>query len=155
MGDIVNKLNFNTSNQWIFCDERIPKFFDIFAYNITDSNILTETEILEQEELNSSLLSGTEDDVISLRQSTATRNKLLHGYDELINDMRDIKQIINADFSNLEEQFHLLVIKKGTFYLFASKVKRMEELQSENFEKTTEVAKMFVQIRKERHFRNF
>uniref|UniRef100_A0A1B0G2E8 HAUS augmin-like complex subunit 3 N-terminal domain-containing protein n=1 Tax=Glossina morsitans morsitans TaxID=37546 RepID=A0A1B0G2E8_GLOMM len=120
MGDIVNnieifkKLNFDTSNQWIFYDERFHKFFDFFANNITDSNILTETEILEQEELlrrnqyvetngksaeclqkfvstYPGLLTATEDDIISLRQSVAIMEKLLRGYDDLINDMR-IKQ---------------------------------------------------------------
>uniref|UniRef100_A0A1A9Z459 HAUS-augmin3 domain-containing protein n=1 Tax=Glossina pallidipes TaxID=7398 RepID=A0A1A9Z459_GLOPL len=145
MGDIVNKLNFDTSNQWIFYDERFHKFFDFFANNITDSNILTETEILEQEELlrrnqyvetnekfseclqkfvskYPALVTGTEDDIISLRQSTATMEKLLHVYDELINDMRNI-------LSNCQ-----------------SKVKWLEELQSENFRKSTEVAKIFAKV---------
>uniref|UniRef100_A0A1A9ZVI3 HAUS augmin-like complex subunit 3 N-terminal domain-containing protein n=1 Tax=Glossina pallidipes TaxID=7398 RepID=A0A1A9ZVI3_GLOPL len=176
MGDIVNnieifkKLNFDTSNQWIFYDERFHKFFDFFANNVTDSNILTETEILEQEELlrrnqyvetngesaeilqkfvskYPGLLTATEDDIISLRQSTATMEKLLHGYDDLINDMRDIKQSLNADFSKLEEQFNLLVNKeRNILSICQSKVKRLEELQSENFKKTNEVAKMFAKV---------
>lgn len=48
--EIFKKLNFDTSNQWIFYDERFHKFFDFFANNITDSNILEETEVLEREE---------------------------------------------------------------------------------------------------------
>uniref|UniRef100_A0A1B0BZF0 HAUS augmin-like complex subunit 3 N-terminal domain-containing protein n=1 Tax=Glossina palpalis gambiensis TaxID=67801 RepID=A0A1B0BZF0_9MUSC len=176
MGDIVNnieifkRLNFDTSNQWIFYDERFHKFFDFFTNNITDSNILTETEVLEQEELlrknqyvetnekcaeclqkfvskYPGLLIDTEDDIISLRKSIDTMEKFLHGYDELINDMRDTKQSLNADYSKLEEQFNLLVNKeRNTLSICQSKVKRLEELHSENFKKNAEVAKMFATV---------
>lgn len=48
--EIFKKLDFDTSNQWIFYDERFHKFFDFFAENITDTNILSETQVLDHDE---------------------------------------------------------------------------------------------------------
>uniref|UniRef100_A0A1A9X2Z9 HAUS augmin-like complex subunit 3 N-terminal domain-containing protein n=1 Tax=Glossina brevipalpis TaxID=37001 RepID=A0A1A9X2Z9_9MUSC len=176
MGDPINnaeifkKLNFDTSSQWMFYDERFHKFFDFFANNITDSNILTETEILEQEELlerneyiESSekraeclkeitaeypgLLTDTQEDIVKLQKSTAAMEKLLYDYDELIKDMRDTKQGLNAEINKLEEQCTLLENKEGNMLsICQSKAKNLEELQSENSKKTSEIAKMFSNI---------
>ncbi|XP_055919757.1 augmin complex subunit dgt3 [Eupeodes corollae] len=57
MGDLIKnfeifkKLGFDSTNQWMFYDERFQAFFSHFAENITDENILTEHELLEHNEM--------------------------------------------------------------------------------------------------------
>lgn len=48
---MLKKLGIDSSNQWIIYDEQFEKFFNFLSENITDSNILTEREVLESEEM--------------------------------------------------------------------------------------------------------
>lgn len=48
---MLKKLGIDSSNQWIIYDEQFEKFFNFLSENITDSNILTEQEVLESEEM--------------------------------------------------------------------------------------------------------
>jgi len=49
--EMLKKLGFNSSNQWIIYDIQCERFFNFLSENITDSNILTEQELLEKGEM--------------------------------------------------------------------------------------------------------
>lgn len=108
--EIFKKLDFDASNQWIFYDERFHKFFDFFANNITDANILLETEVLDHEEYVKrneyldpkerkphldelereyvGLLTHTKDEIDNLQQEYEIMEDLYNNYNELVEDMR-------------------------------------------------------------------
>ncbi|XP_058976577.1 augmin complex subunit dgt3-like [Musca domestica] len=172
MGDIINnmevfkKLDFDSSNQWIFYDERFHKFFDFFANNITDSNILLETEILDHEEYVKrneylgaverkprlddlekeymGLFSHTKDEVDNLQQDYDIMEMAFNDYNTMVEDMRETKHLLNCEFSRLEERFNTLKNKeKDLLSQCQAKAKQLEDMEMENHKKCEEVLKTF------------
>ncbi|XP_075168643.1 dim gamma-tubulin 3 isoform X2 [Haematobia irritans] len=165
--EILKKLGFDSSNQWIFYDERFHKFFDFFANNITDANILMETEVLDHEEYikrnqyldakerkhrldelereYSGLLSpNTVDKIDSLQQEYEIMEKSYNEYNELVEDMRDTKHLLNCEFSKLEDRYNILKNKeKELMAQCHMKAKKLEDSESENHKKCGEVMKTF------------
>lgn len=106
--EIFKKLNFDASNQWIFYDERFHKFFDFFANNITDSNILEETEVLEREEYikRQEYLEANERR-LRIEELTKEYTGLLKDSQEDIEDLSmqiDLLEQSYNEYSNLVEQ---------------------------------------------------
>ncbi|XP_023305441.2 augmin complex subunit dgt3 [Lucilia cuprina] len=172
MGDIINnmeifkKLNFDTSNQWIFYDERFHKFFDFFANNITDSNILEETEVLEREEyvkrheylegserrvrieellkVYPGLMKDCEEDVEDLTQDLEILEQSCLEYGNLIKDMQETKNDLNCKLNYQEKRCTSLTNAEAELALLCrKKAKRLEELQEDNHKKCQEVVKTF------------
>uniref|UniRef100_A0A1I8NTR8 HAUS augmin-like complex subunit 3 N-terminal domain-containing protein n=1 Tax=Stomoxys calcitrans TaxID=35570 RepID=A0A1I8NTR8_STOCA len=176
MGDIINsmdifkKLDFDTSNQWIFYEERFHKFFDFFANNISDENILLETEVLDHEEYvkrneylgaqerkprldelereySGLLSSNTKDKINSLQQEYEIMEKLYNDYNELVEDMRETKHLLNCEFSRQEETYNALKNKEKELMAQCQlKAKQLEDSESENHKKCNEVMKTFSKL---------
>lgn len=49
--ELFKKLGVDSSNQWILYDEQLEKFFKFLSQDVTDANILTESQVLEREEM--------------------------------------------------------------------------------------------------------
>lgn len=103
-------MGFDCANQWVLYDDRFQKFFNFFTENISDVNILTETEVLEFDELKQrgellestkrtaklkelelvhpGLLQCTEEQVIALSEELKLLEHTEDRYASLIEDMR-------------------------------------------------------------------
>ncbi|XP_065367961.1 augmin complex subunit dgt3 [Calliphora vicina] len=172
MGDIINnmeifkKLNFDTSNQWIFYDERFHKFFDFFANNITDSNILEETEVLEREEYikrqeylqpierqarieeltkeYTGLMKDTQEDADELTEQLEVLEQYCNEYSDLVEQMQETKDFLNCKLKNQEKRCNVLSNTESELTkLCRKRAKQLEELEEENHKKCTEVVKTF------------
>ncbi|TMW39746.1 hypothetical protein DOY81_015174, partial [Sarcophaga bullata] len=167
--DIFKKLNFDTSNQWIFYDERFHKFFDFFANNITDDNVLEETEVMEVQELKKrqeylykderrsrleelkkdypGLMQDSQTDVEELTQQLLIEQKSLEEHTLLVEQMRETRISVNTQFNKQEERYNMLTNKETELVtLCQGKAKQLEELELHNHEKCNEIVKIYSKL---------
>ncbi|EDW32833.1 GL10192 [Drosophila persimilis] len=165
--DLFKKLGIDSSNQWLLYDEKLEKFFKYLSVSITDSNILTEQEVLERDEMqhranwltgselqlkqqeieaeNPGLLTHTQQDVDALSAVGAAIQEASADYASLIENMANTKQTINNNLIELECAASAL---QNTEKILLSdcqeKAKQLEELQSENCKLSSEAKKAFI-----------
>ncbi|XP_017872391.1 PREDICTED: uncharacterized protein LOC108620040 [Drosophila arizonae] len=172
MGDMLNnsemlkKLGIDSSNQWIIYDEQFEKFFNFLSENITDSNILTEQEVLESEEMkqrgtwlkeseralklqqieseNPGLLKYTAHDVDALVLEVEAIKEATKDYCILIDEMQNTKHSQSSKLSELE--CSILSLSNGERELLGecqAKSRLLEEVQRENSKLSEEANKGF------------
>ncbi|TDG44039.1 hypothetical protein AWZ03_009528 [Drosophila navojoa] len=172
MGDMLNnsemlkKLGIDSSNQWIIYDEQFEKFFNFLSENITDSNILTEQELLESEEMklrgawlkeservlrlqqieseNPGLLKYTAHDVDALAREVEAIKEATKDYCILIDEMQNTKHSQSSKLSELE--CSILSLSNGERELLGecqAKARQLEEVQRENSKLSEDANKGF------------
>ncbi|XP_017146098.1 augmin complex subunit dgt3 [Drosophila miranda] len=165
--DLFKKLGIDSSNQWLLYDEKLEKFFKHLSVSITDSNILTEREVLERDEMqhrancltgselqlkqqeieaeNPGLLTHTQQDVDALSAVGAAIQEASADYASLIENMANTKQTINNNLIELECAASAL---QNTEKILLSdcqeKAKQLEEMQIENCKVSSEAKKAFI-----------
>ncbi|XP_034118544.1 augmin complex subunit dgt3 [Drosophila albomicans] len=165
--EMLKKLGFNNSNQWIIYDEQFEKFFSFLSENITDRNILTEQECLEASEMqqrgdwlhpeeerqlklqqleseNPGLLKYGAADVEALVAEIAVIEEASNDYSALLGDMQDTKQDLVNHLRD-RECTHLALQNSCGEILnnCLAKAGQLEELQRENAQLSDEAKKAF------------
>lgn len=103
MGDLIKnfeifkKLGFDSTNQWMFYDERFQIFFSHFAENINDENILTEHEVLEHNEMQQ------KNEILPANERKNELNNLQDEYPGLLELNDSCIEKITNEIKNLEE----------------------------------------------------
>ncbi|EDV35956.1 uncharacterized protein Dana_GF12731 [Drosophila ananassae] len=172
MGDLLSnselfkKLGVDSSNQWILYDEQLEKFFKFLSQDVTDANILTESQVLEREEMrrrnewleesdrelkllqieseSPGLLKFNRQDVSGLTMEIASIEEASRDYALLLEDMLNAKHSITNHLSELEcAACELQSKEKELLSECQSKAKQLEELQRENCRLSGEAKKSF------------
>ncbi|KAH8279319.1 hypothetical protein KR026_006571, partial [Drosophila bipectinata] len=164
--ELFKKLGVDSSNQWILYDEQMEKFFKFLSQNVTDANILTESEVLEREEMrrrnewldesdremkllqieseSPGLLKVNRQDVSALTMEIASIEEASRDYALLLEDMSNAKHSISNHLSELECAASELQSKeKELLGECQSKAKQLEDLQRENCRLSGEAKKLF------------
>ncbi|EDW00518.1 augmin complex subunit dgt3 [Drosophila grimshawi] len=172
MGDLLNntemlkKLGIDSANQWIIYDERFEKFFQFLFKNISDSNILTDHELLARDEmmqhgewLNETerqlklqqieaewpgLLEHTDEDLEALSAEIEQLQQATNDYNVLIDEMKNTKHSININLSELEYEIRpLQVAERELLGECQKKAGQLEQLQRHNRELVEETSREF------------
>ncbi|XP_017093958.2 augmin complex subunit dgt3 [Drosophila bipectinata] len=172
MGDLLSnselfkKLGVDSSNQWILYDEQLEKFFKFLSQDVTDANILTESQVLEREEMrrrnewldesdrelkllqieseSPGLLKFNRQDVSALTMEIASIEEASRDYALLLEDMLNAKHSISNHLSELEcAACELQSKERELLGECQSKAKQLEDLQRENCRLSGEAKKSF------------
>ncbi|KAM8718732.1 hypothetical protein ACLKA7_001445 [Drosophila subpalustris] len=172
MGDLLNnlemlkKLCFDSSNQWIIYDELFEKFFNFLSENITDLNILTVQELLERSEMqqrgewfqeperllkiqqmesnNIGLLKYTSTDLDATIAEMEVIEDGTYDYSILLEDMQNTKHSLNNNLSDLDSaSLSLHNVEMELITECQTKARQLEEVQRENCKLSEEANKGF------------
>ncbi|KAH8320406.1 hypothetical protein KR067_002359, partial [Drosophila pandora] len=164
--ELFKKLGVDSSNQWILYDEQLEKFFKFLSQDVTDANILTESQVLEREEMrrrnewleesdrelkllqieseSPGLLKFNRQDVSGLTMEIASIEEASRDYAMLLEDMQNAKHSISNHLTELEcAACELQSKEKELLSECQSKAKQLEELQRENCRLSGEAKKSF------------
>ncbi|KAH8331483.1 hypothetical protein KR074_004091, partial [Drosophila pseudoananassae] len=164
--ELFKKLGVDSSNQWILYDEQLEKFFKFLSQDVTDANILTESQVLEREEMrrrnewldeserelkllqieseSPGLLKFNRQDVSALTMEIASMEEATRDYALLLEDMLNAKHSISNHLSELEcAACELQSKEKELLGECQSKAKQLEDLQRENCRLSGEAKKSF------------
>ncbi|KAH8387532.1 hypothetical protein KR093_007690, partial [Drosophila rubida] len=165
--EMLKKLGFDNSNQWIIYDEQFQKFFCFLSENITDRNILTEQECLERSEMqrrgdwlhapaerqlklqqteseNPGLLKYTSSDVDALLAEIAVIEQATSDYSALLGNMQDSILDLNNNMRDLECVHLAMQNTCGEVLINChTKARQLEEIQRDNAQLSEEAKKSF------------
>ncbi|XP_037953450.1 augmin complex subunit dgt3-like isoform X2 [Teleopsis dalmanni] len=146
--DILKKLGFDHSNQWILYDDRFKKEIiekDLIEYEL--QNASERQERIKQLEHEYPGLCASDSEMESLVNEVMELEHADKSYAILIEEMRINKDQINTNLSKIEESLNKLKnSEKEMLAVCQNKTKQLEELQRANVNLVNETKKYFTQI---------